>query len=263
MNDRSPVLLPKLERMLASAATGRTVVPTAGRRSLSRPRGGLTRIAAIGAACLAFAGTAMAATGIWNPVVGDPDDPPVLSNTPVQAALSAQLGVLRRDQTDQDRSPEVEATLNGAQVPDGVRLDSVRFLAPGVNGEATILVSGVKAAPYETKEEPLCVLRPAPGDGPAAGLCFDLSMLTSDHARATDVDVTSNSGVAYGVVPDGVATVTAEFGSAPDATVPVADNYWELPVGGAELSNANGYGGVQRTVWRDADGNVVAQGSGS
>jgi hypothetical protein len=279
------VALPELEGMLTRAAARRVRSTPEGRR-LAGWR--VSRLVAVGAACLAFAGTAMAATGVWNPVVGSESEPATLSETPVPAALTAQLGVLRREQTPRDRSPEVEATLDGGFVPEGVRLDSVRYLAPGANGEATILLSGEHvrfffaslllhsdrgdvvvgkvppeaagdAAAAEPPQEPVCVARPFPGDEQAVALCFDLSMLMSGEAHASQVDTTTNTGTALGVVPDGVTTVTAEFGSAPPVTVPVADNYWELPLSGAELSDAAGESGVQRTVWRDADGEIVPQ----
>ncbi|MGB7684500.1 MAG: hypothetical protein WBL45_01810, partial [Solirubrobacterales bacterium] len=202
-------------------------------------------------------GTAVAATGAWNPLVGSSDEPATISDTPVPAELTAKLGVLRRDQTAQDRSAEVEATLDGGEaLPTGVRLDAVRYLAPAPNGEATILLSGVDTSPIFTEEEPLCVARPFFGDQRAVSLCFGLSMLMSGDARGLLIDA-SGAATALGIVPDGVATVTAEFGSAPDRTVSVTNNYWELSLGGAELSNANGESGVQATVWRDADGNVV------
>jgi hypothetical protein len=255
-----PTVLPELESMLTVAASGQVKESSAGDGSLGRAlRARPSRIVALGLACLAFGGTAMAASGVWNPIVGSNSDPATFSDTPVPTELTAALGVLRRDQTAQDRSAEVEATLDGAEVPNGVRLDSVRYLAPAANGEATILLSGVDTAPYETEDEPICVARPFAGDPRAASVCFDLPMLMSDHARATYHDVASNSATAIGVVPDGVVSITAEFGSAPDRTVPVTNNYWELDLSGAELGNANGESGVQQTVWQDADGNVVPQ----
>ena len=254
------IMLPELEHMLTHAAAGQVKESTTEDGSLGGAlRARPSRIVAVGLACLAFGGTAMAASGVWNPIVGSSDDPATISNTPVPAELTAAIGVLRRDQTDQDRSAEVEATLNGGEVPDGVRLDSVRYLAPGDNGEATILLSGERASVYETEEEPVCVVRPFGGDLRAVSLCFDLPMLMADHARAMFFDVAANSATAIGLVPDGVASVTAQFGSAPDRIVSVANNYWELDVSGPELSNANGESGVQQTIWRDADGNVVPQ----
>lgn len=222
-----------------------------------------SRVVGIAAIGLVFGGTAVAATGVWNPLVGDSNHPATLASTPVPAELIAHLGVLRREQTPQDRSAEVEATLkDGLFPPQGVRLDSVRYLAPGPNGEAVVLLSGVQTA--YTEGEPFCVVRPFQPFPEyrlekANFMCFDLARLMSGGAHG--MNYTSSSGIAYGVVPDGVASLTAKFASAPDVTVPVKDNYWEFPVSGPQLSY--GEPGVVATVWRDADGNVVRQQSGS
>jgi hypothetical protein len=240
-------------------ATGRRV---AGRRA--------PRLAAAALACLAVGGTAMAATGAWDPLVGSSSDPATLSETPVPSDLVAQLAVLRHAPTAQDHSVEVEATLAGAEVPNGVRLDSVRYLAPGANGEATILLSGMDfPTAYDGGQgEPLCVIRSVAGDrSPDDPLCFDFPELVSGHAYAvefsgalhTGTDVTLNTGTAFGVVPDGVATVTAEFGSASERTVQVTNNYWEMPLSGSELMTANDEFGIRHIVLRDAGGTVVPQ----
>jgi hypothetical protein len=117
-------------------------------------------------------------------------------------------------------------------------------------------------SPFFTKEEPLCVFRPESASGlqEPAPACFGLAQLLAGEARETIVFAGSpGSALAFGLVPDRVATVTATFGSAPDRTVPVSNNYFELPLSGAELSHANGEAGIQKTVWRDADGAVVPQ----
>jgi hypothetical protein len=283
-------VLPELERMLTRAAA-RQVRRTAPGRRVGGWR--VSRLVAVGAGCLVFAGTAMAATGVWNPVVGSESHPATLSDTPVPADLTAKLGVLRREQTPQDRSAEVEATLaglgGGTSGPEGVRLESVRYLAPAPNGEATILLSGERAGwaanavihsesrtllvgpgEPESTAEPLCVARPFPGDHQSVALCFGLSQLLSGEAIGTGIDASSETGTAFGVVPDGVASVTAEFESGPPVTVQVADNYWELPLNGTELAGvrgehnvpvvrANSQAGIEHTVWRDADGAVIPQ----
>jgi hypothetical protein len=257
--------LPDLERMLTiAAATQVKESNAAAGRRIAGWRA--SRVVAVGVACLAFGGTAMAATGVWDPGIGarSSSGPASISTTPVPAALVAQIAVLRRDQTDQDRSPEVEATLARASLAGGVRPDSARFLAPGANGEATVMFSAEKGSSFVSEGEPVCVDRPfAPfhqsGYLDNGAFCFGLGELLSGHAYATDAEVASNTWLTVGVVPDGVATVTAEFGSAPDVTVPVTNNYWELSPSGPQLSNANGEAGVEHTVWRDADGNVVPQ----
>jgi hypothetical protein len=249
--------LPELERMLATTA-GRHVKVTKARRALVARS---TRVAAIGLACLAFGGSAMAATGIWSPAIGtgSANGPATISDTPVPAALSAQLSVLRRDPTDQDRSAEVEATLRSASAPEGVRPDSVRYLGPGANGEATLLYSAIEASPFDPGEETVCVDRPMADWPETPAMCFGLSELLAGEAAMTVVHDNGQFALALGIVPDGVATVTAEFGGGPDVTVPVDNNYWELRGSDAKLSDRIGEAGVEHTVWRDAGGNVVSQ----
>jgi hypothetical protein len=254
--------LPELERMLTVAAAGQVKESSVGamRRIVgARP----SRIVAIGAACLAFGGSAMAASGVWDPGIGTSafSGPPSTATTPVPAATTEVLAVLRREPTARDRSSEVEATLRGVSGADGVRPDSVRYLGPGAGGDATVLLSAEKTGRLFTEEEPICVYRPMVdwGAEEPAHDCFDLAQLLAGQARITAIEMAAQSGLVFGLVPDGVATVTAEFGSAPDVTVPVANNYWEMPVNGPELSNAHGAASVQKTVWRDADGQVVPQ----
>jgi hypothetical protein len=219
------------------------------------------RLIAIGVACLAFGGTAMAATGVWDPGIGSssPSGPPTVSETAVPDAMTEALGVLRRPPSVQDRSPEVEATLHGATLVEGVRPDSARYLAPGIDGEATVLISAAQTSPFFTEEEPICVFRPYKGFDQPLSICFGVAQLLTGQARSMASIAGAGSALAFGLVPDGVATVTAKFGSAPDRTVPVASNYFELELSGSELSNANGEAGIERTVWHDAEGAIVPQ----
>lgn len=215
-----------------------------------------SRLLAIGAACLAFAGTAMAATGVWDPGIGTDADhgPLTVSRSPVPSALTAVLEVLRRPPQARDRSAEVEATLRGAGIGDGVRPDSVRYLAPGVDGEATIVLSAKHVRPFIAEGEPVCIFRPLEGFAEPSPACFGLPQLLAGEALA-EASGPGNPPTAFGLVPDGVATVTAEFGGAPDRTVQVANNYFELPLSGSDSARL----GIERIVWRDADGNVVPQ----
>jgi hypothetical protein len=252
-----PAVLPELEQMLTATAARHVRRSPRARRGRI-PMGRIPRLVAVAVACLAVGGTAVAATGAWNPIVGHTAGPETLSDTPVPTAMTALLGVLRREQTPRDRSPEVEATLDGADVPGGVRLESVRYLGPGTDGMATVLFSGVEAGPFDREGEPVCVARPLPGEPRPIFICFDLGELKSGRAYVSSLDGAGRNLV-DGIVPDGVATVTAVFSGAPPVDVPVHDNYWELALDGPEASNADGESGVIRTVWRDAAGNVIPQ----
>lgn len=275
--------LPELERMLVTAAAAQVKESKATfARRLATVRG--PRLAAIVLGCLAFGGTAMAATGVWSPATGtEPPNtgggsalsgeaPPTIVTNPVPAGLSGALGILRRDPNAADHGAEVEATLAKLSFVDQVRPDSVRFVAPGERGEATIVLSAEKSAfagPGETKLA--CVVRPgANGYGHsynALETCVGLPKLLAGRGYGEFVDLHTGSGLAFGLVPDGVSTVTAEFRNAPDVTVPVTDNYFEIPLSGAEMNSGVDLESaqemkevaVQRVTWRDSSDAVVPQ----
>lgn len=274
VNNRSPLFLPKLERMLAAAASERVVVPTADRRGMLRLRGRLPRVAAIGAACLAFGGTAMAATGVWNPSIGDQANTPspAISATPVPAAMAEALGAFRRAPDAQDHGPAVEATLStlGGRFADGIRPDSVRYLGDDASGEAMILVSAERslftsgdAVSVFGSGEPACVVVPNSGEGgEAVPMCFGLDKILAGEAEVLIDSADHLSGEVWGLVPDGVASVTARFGDDAVHQVPVTDNHFVYRWGNpqARLIKESLVYWTSRskdTVWHDADGNVV------
>jgi hypothetical protein len=290
------------------------------RRAHSTSFGGwrTSRVLATGAACLAFGGTAMAATGVWNPLIGTEaadSPPPSISNTPVSAAVTDSLAVLRREPTDQDHGAAVEATLRTlgktfgfAHSPDptrmgellryfrygvkGVRPDSVRYLGPAAPGKATILFSAEDAGfglfsleALEGKDpgdevlfldgQGLCVYTPraagTQAENPGAGIptCFVLSDILDGTAVWWDEIGIEPSGEAAGVVPDGVASVTAKFPNGSEVEAPVANNYFQLswgvaqstPVPGEERERAinEEWDVPAEFVWHDADGSFVPE----
>lgn len=272
------------------------------------------RVLATGAACLAFGGTAAAATGVWDPQIGTEatdSPPPSISNAPISAAVTDSLAVLRREPTDQDHGPEVEATLrtlgewfgfvhSSDPTPmgellsqfkygvKGVRPDSVRYLAPGADGKATILFSaedagfalfGALGAP-ESGGQPVyldgqgvCMFKPTGGGTPFGSLgegfplCFVLNAILDGKATWSTVGGIEPSGGAYGIVPDGVASVTAKFPNGTEVDAPVANNYFQLtwgagesaPVEGSEKERAANADWEEPTefVWYDAEGAIV------
>ncbi|HEX5609270.1 MAG TPA: hypothetical protein VFX45_04160 [Solirubrobacterales bacterium] len=259
LSKSNSVALPELERMLAGTASANM---KRGRRGAPRAR----HVAALGLACMAIGGTALAAD-IWSPEIGTNADPGILDKTPptvatsaVPSAVTEVVGTLGREQTDTDRDADVEAALSNLTFgADGVRLDSVRKVGEGVDGEATFLFSAEQTGELSSDEEPVCVYRPIVTGEDAGAMCFGLTQILTGNARATYSHQPAGITVAFGVVPDGVATLTAKFGSAPDRTVTVHDNYFELPLSGPEMSNANSEAGVIATIWQDADGNVIPQ----
>jgi hypothetical protein len=263
--------LPELERRLTTAAAARR--KGSGRRIVGSRS---TRIAVAGLACLAFGGSAMAADW-WDPGIGTDtliegdgsalygEGPATLARTPVPAAETEVLGVLRRDPTAEDRGAEVEATLAGVSFVDRVRPDSVRFLAPGARGKATIVLSAERSLETEIFHEmgdAICVFRPDPVDRSPMDMmpaCFSISFVLSGRGYAEELNNPPGRGLAIGLVPDGVASVTAEFLDAPEMTVPVKDNYFEIPMSAGQLGEAGLNRGIQRVLWRDANGDVIPQ----
>lgn len=273
------------------------------------------RVLAVGATCLAFAGTAVAASGVWDPPIGTEatdSPPPSISNVPVSAAVTDSLAVLRREPTDQDRGPEVEATLRTlgsssgfaySSDPtamsellrifrygvEGVRLDSVRYLAPAADAKATILFSAEDAGfglfatlgAVDPGGEPLfldgqgvCVYTPSAAgatqtESPTAGapICFVLDDILAGKAVWGTFYGIEPSGEASGIVPDGVASVTATFPNGAEVDAPVDDNYFQLtwgavesaPVPGSERERAinEDWEVPERFVWHDDSGAVI------
>jgi hypothetical protein len=274
-------VLPELEDVVTATATARVSRSASGGRKIAGRRS--ARFAVIALACVAFGGTAMAATGLWSPQIGTDaySGPTSISDTPVPEELTNVLGVLRRPQSAEDRSAAVEATLRRVSSPtDGVRPESVRYLGPGVGGEAAVLysaekgraLSGAHKGPYEFAPpgEPLCVAQPFKRKDFEASqlpqvealltepvpICFGLDQLLAGNAFAMIGDPRKEAMLAVGMVPDEVATVTLELGSAPGPTIPVANNYFESFIDGSEIpGDARSIG----TIWRDDEGNVVPQ----
>jgi hypothetical protein len=219
-------VLPQLERALASAVSGRIEGSGTG-VGRGRIRLRRHRVAAIALAGLLVAGTAVATTGSWHPSIGDRSNPgpPTLSYGPVTRADTEVLGVLRRQPTALDRGPAVRETLHNVDRYHfaGVRPESVRFLAHGVGGQAAILVS---VEEFEGKtDHPLCVFQPVTPGGSAFG-CYSLAEIRADLAMA--VYGAPDRSIAYGLVPDGVAAVTAHFSRGRSRRGEVVNNYFHI-----------------------------------
>lgn len=127
-------VLPDLSDDLAAAAERAAVTPPSATRGR---RGRRARFVALGtAAILGAGGVATAATGLWNPQIGDGSDAPSIArDAPPQAQLDA-LGVLRRPQADADRGENSEYTLKFFGNLRGVRVDYVRLLGRRRAGRA-------------------------------------------------------------------------------------------------------------------------------
>jgi hypothetical protein len=268
-------VLPELERAVTIAAAAEVKESRAGAgRRIAGWRA--SRVVAVGAACLAFAGTAMAATGVWNPGIGSQapnTPPPTISVSPVPTAMTEALGAFRRAPNAQDRGPEVEATLStlGSQFAGGLRPDSVRFLEGNGRGEATVLLSAERSVltvgngvELFGSGEPACVVAPGAGSETAPE-CFGLDKILAGGAVSTVATSDGASGEAWGIVPDGVASISARFGGEDVREVPVTDNYFHYSWGNAPISAVEPavtwtgpIGPLKGMAWHDADGNVVS-----
>src|SRR4051812_1894795 len=165
MSQQTEAVLPEMERSLLAGAVALGRRRKVGRtRLLAQIR--VARVVAAAVVCLACGGTALAATGAWDPVIGGAqiDGPVSTSESPIPEPLLEALAVLRRAPTALDHSPEVEATLREVGFADGVRPESVRFLRAGDRGEATIALSAESAVEVEAEvknpgedRQPVCV----------------------------------------------------------------------------------------------------------
>ncbi len=266
--ETQPLILPELERVLLRAATLRAAAPAgAARTSRTRRRPSLgvarrrgVRAAAVALAGLAAASTALAATGVWSPLIGDrtSSGPPTRSASAIPAAEGDALGVLRRAPAARDRGAAVQATLHGVgkAVVAGVRPDSIRYLARGAGGAATILVSvergGLVGAPDPAHpatrvSEPLCVYRPVVAGGGSASACFGVPEIRAGRALASFG--TATSAIFYGLVPDEVATAVASLSDGMTKRIAIEDNYVEIhTTDGVRLT---------RIAWLDAQGRAL------
>jgi hypothetical protein len=273
--------LPELEAMLTAAAARQVKESGADGFRIAGARA--SRVAAVGLVCLAFAGTAMAATGVWDPQIGTEasnSPPPSTSTNPVPTDLTDALGTLRRAPDARDRGPEVEKTLGtlGNLFVQGVRPDSVRYIEPwGDHGEAVLLFSA-ESSVFADTEDPACVAIPSVGgagaiNGEAGVECFELDKILAGKAisaserlpRREGQVVKRGHGEAFGLVPDGVSSITAEFENGFQLDATVADNFfkfgWDPADAGEDEADVNPLKmiGPARIIWRDADGNVVPQ----
>lgn len=216
------------------------------------------RTVALALAGLTVSATALAATTPWQPLFGDPTyespQPRVTGSAPPADQL-ALLGVLRREQTEDDRGPVTRQALRffGTSTQD-VYTRYIRHLPAGAGPLPAILVparSWSVAGLFE-KDDVLCVfVGEAGGDGGAKG-CYTTAEIRRGRGGG------ALGPVVYGLVPDGVAEVRVRY---PDGTrrVPVRDNFFELSapgraVAGGGVSPARSWG----TTWVGPDGKPTA-----
>jgi hypothetical protein len=261
-------LMPELHDALARAVATRPGV-----KRWRRP--GRTGLLAVGAVILT--GSALAATGGWQPVLGtNRGGHPKDTLVPLPPAQSAQLGVLRRAQTAADRGPGVRAVLPMLDRDEinGVHTNEIRLLRDRPDGVA-ILVPAERVGRHDPgytssiQRQVLCLMTSARvtsktvtvkdphGTAHTArtygGLIAGQSCGGVPQLRANQIAMStrSNAGWIYsGLVPDGVARVIvrrlAENGS---LSVPVRENLYEVNIGSDPR--------VASVKWLDARGRTI------
>lgn len=235
VNTDLPTVLPRLERQLTAAAANRVSRPTRSRRSFPL-RGRPARLVAVGLAFAALAGTATA-TGLLEGSVGQDatDGPPTFSSSPVPAGVLDALEVLRRPPSARDQSAAVRANLRDVSGLHfrGLRLDSIRNVAPGPDGATTVFSAEEADAPDGAwrSGDLACLQQDLPVLG-SVPQCFEIGEILAGEAFA----ITGGPGLefVYGLVPDGIPTVTLGFPHGRSQTVPVADNHFEVRLPNAD-----------------------------
>jgi hypothetical protein len=192
------------------------------------------------------------------------------------AALAARLGVLRRAQTPADRTTIEAFKHQGLRI---LYARSLRLLRQDPDGRSWYLYAGKTSAhryaraclrrmpaslrrtllrderrsKVESRKVQFGVFEFAGSSsggffgGTLGSLSRNLATLSVWHA---DEESTSVSGL----VPDGVAWIDIELGDGERHVVDVTDNLWQVDVAAFVGSQA-----PRRTVWKSADGSVIAR----
>jgi hypothetical protein len=213
--------------------------PTAVTSSAVRPRkrrlvGGFLIAAAIAA-------PAGATTAGWNPFAdtGRETAAPSASNRAPAADLRDMLGVLRRAQTDADRSRASEAALRQLDRDvAGVQLAAVRVVRLPI-GAVAIPVERAPGA--SAQSDAVCLYVPQP-DGTASSTCQTAPAIRAGFA------IGSAGPAVYGLVPDGVAVVRLKHGDQV-ADIPVEDNFFYRASGAPTAPTT--------AIWISASGGTV------
>jgi hypothetical protein len=278
-------LLPTLASALEAAAARH-----ARRRARAR-RIGLPALGVVGV--LVVGGAATAATGIWSPQVGDERrGTPRIAASTVPKAQYDHFAVLRREPNAADRGPEARNALTFLSPKfDGIRTESVRFLAPGDDVVGAVILVPVERA--HGARDALCLFVTDPVDGGGVGCAstakaiageLSLGMAVPDRplpgspeerdrkrewerakraAKArgeTAIPLPRSSIVAQrlvGVVPDGVVRVAWRNGTT-TITADVAENAYMIAIDDPNV-------GIARStlVWLDAEGRTVRETPGA
>lgn len=236
MNDQPEPLGAFEQRLLAELLVvrdefSRSPLPSAEPPARTKAVKRLVRSGALAfAATAALAGVAFAVATSWIPALGARDrGSPSAATSPLPARLRLHFSVLTRPQSDLDRGPSTERAL--------------RLLTPGIVNE--IHTDDIRVLRHEARRELTAILLPVgsydtdarragarEGSG-NSGLC--LLLATFDRVthqcyaprEATRIRLPStNDGVIYGLVPDGVAAVQISYDRGRRVNAEVRDNLY-------------------------------------
>lgn len=250
--------MPDVFEQLAQQLAKATGSPTTARRRFN-----IRSVVLIAAGTVGLAGTAAAALH-WAPELGDsPQHAPAQSESPVPATQQAALGVLRREQTAQDRGADVERQLRFLSRTEsrGIRMGAIRRLASShLPGRAVVLIPHESFGEEETARgdllrDPLCVSFPAQQSrrlDSSAFSCWSLAQILKKDAVA--VGVGSNRAFLFGLVPDGVESVTVMLRDGSVARGRAANNFFSIESGFRQLSSTD----VRNSLtWTDSAGDEI------
>lgn len=216
-------------------------------------------------AILLVGGTALAATHPWSPQLGDPKfggpSPTVSGSAPPEAQL-ALLGVLRRKPTGEDRDAATQATLRyiSGHTSHGVHTDYIRRLATSGSDRAVTLVPLDSWSPSRelTISDALCVFYSEPAADGGARSCW-----TSEDVRGGRATGQLGDHI-YGLVPDGVAEVEAQFNEGQVVTAQARDNFFDLLAPRDLRGSADAHQGAAPVAvsWLDANGHRLGPPAG-
>jgi hypothetical protein len=242
-------LIPEGHDALAGAVAGEQP-----RGSRGWPAG---RTLLIAAGAIVISGSAIAATGGWRPILGDDHrGHPQPARTSVPSAQLAALGVLRRQQTAADRSPDVRRILRllPRREINGIHIDAIRVLRQRSDGASVLIPTEREGShdpgyPSSIQRRVLCLFmgvtrtprssqvvshgQPStehlPGGVSAGATCGNMQNL-----RTTGISLTVSSDRGFilgGLVPDGVERVVIRLRHQRLIKAPVRDNYYEINTG--------------------------------
>lgn len=238
------------------------------------------RIGLLALGGVVVSGTALAATGTWDPQLGTPGrgTRPLPAAAGVPAEQLAALGILRRPQTDADRGGQVQAALKvlSGETISGIHTDAIRVIT-STPREVAILVPVERYGPGTSQRDALCLMSSSYSEArtvdlggrktklPAGFSGWGSNCGTLESVRTTGIETGTTDDPSGGLiingrpknivqhrvtlVPDGVARVAVRVRGGRTVTVTVRDNIYRF--------NIRGSSAYLGTIWYDAAGRRI------